>query len=326
MFTRSATRRGEPIAAFTRCGSAACVTCSRPWTFSATILSHSSAGASSASPSNMIPALLTSVSRRPSSLTACSTTSRACRWSVTSAGAASAVPPASRIVEASSASRSPRRATRATAAPSAASLTAVAAPIPLLDPVTSATVPASVVIRPPVLDRVPAGSDEEVEDAERAIPLGQRNPPGARVENRERLGQRHADSAEYRGQALLGLFAQHRVERRPAAAASSGARRERLWSCRVLHRTPQIGEFNADQQMSRELLHAASAAGYLRQASVCRLEPDRARRDEAGSRDATFQAAEDRCSLGRKGGVAIFALMVLFLQGDAGAEYAGVES
>jgi len=78
--------------------------------------------------------------------------------------------------------------------------------------------------------------------------------------------------------------------------------------------------------MSRELLHAASAAGYLRQASVCRLEPDRARRDEAGSRDATFQAAEDRCSLGRKGGVAIFALMVLFLQGDAGAEYAGVES
>src|SRR5260370_27771809 len=37
----------------------------------------------------------------------------------------------------------------------------------------------------------------------------------ARVENLERLSQRHADSAEYRRQALLGLFAQHRVERRP---------------------------------------------------------------------------------------------------------------
>jgi hypothetical protein len=49
-------------------------------------------------------------------------------------------PTVCRIAEARLSGRSWRRATRATAAPSAASRRAVAAPIPLLDPLTRATV------------------------------------------------------------------------------------------------------------------------------------------------------------------------------------------
>ncbi len=94
-------------------------------------------------PSNITPALLMSVSKRPSSRTVCATASVACASSVTSHSNTRAVPPAARTVAATSSSRSFRRAASATAAPCAASASAVAAPIPLDAPVTNATVPAN---------------------------------------------------------------------------------------------------------------------------------------------------------------------------------------
>jgi hypothetical protein len=89
----------------------------------------------------MSPALLTSVSSRPSSPTTRSTALSACRRSVTSPSTTRALPPSARIAAATSSSRSRRRGSSATVAPSAARLCAVAAPMPLLAPVTSATVP-----------------------------------------------------------------------------------------------------------------------------------------------------------------------------------------
>jgi hypothetical protein len=104
---------------------------------------HSSTGASRIGPSSIMPALLTSVSSRPSSDVVRSTAAIACCWSVTSASITSAVPPSSRICLARPSSRSTRRAASATAAPSRARYRAVASPMPLDAPVTRATVPSS---------------------------------------------------------------------------------------------------------------------------------------------------------------------------------------
>jgi hypothetical protein len=109
--------------------------------FRSTIRSHSSSGASMIGPSSITPALLTTVSMRPSSSTVVATACSACCWSVTSAVIVRALPPPSLIWVASASSRSVRRATRATLAPRAASAAAVACPMPLEAPVTSATVP-----------------------------------------------------------------------------------------------------------------------------------------------------------------------------------------
>src|SRR3954451_1787861 len=133
--TRSATRRGSRSAARRRCGSAAWATYSRPLRLRSIIRSHSSTGASTIWPSSITPALLMTVSSRPSSCAVRSTAACACSRSVTSASIAS--PP---ISPASASSRSLRRAATATVAPCAASARAVASPIPLLAPVTSATV------------------------------------------------------------------------------------------------------------------------------------------------------------------------------------------
>ena len=108
---------------------------------SSTMRCHSDNGASAAGPRSITPALLTSVSRRPRFETVCSTASAASSSLVTSHSMTSAVPPASPISLASVSSLSLRRAARATAAPVAESWRAVAAPIPLDAPVTSATVP-----------------------------------------------------------------------------------------------------------------------------------------------------------------------------------------
>jgi hypothetical protein len=54
-----------------------------------------------------------------------------------------------------SSTRSMRRATKATAAPSPESLRAIAAPIPLLEPVTNATVPSRRCAAIPLLSRNP---------------------------------------------------------------------------------------------------------------------------------------------------------------------------
>src|SRR5215472_5175139 len=110
-----------------------------PRRLSSTIWSHSATGAFRACPSSMTPALLTTMSSRPSSPTVRSTAAAASCSAVTSAGSTRAIPPSPRIVPARSSSRSRRRASSATAAPSAASLRAIAAPIPLLEPVISAT-------------------------------------------------------------------------------------------------------------------------------------------------------------------------------------------
>ena len=60
--------------------------------------SHSSTGASTIGPSSITPALLTTVSSRPSSATVRSTASIACCWSVTSVSSTRARPPAAPIV------------------------------------------------------------------------------------------------------------------------------------------------------------------------------------------------------------------------------------
>src|SRR5687768_1474322 len=83
------------------------------------------------------------MSSRPSWATVCATADWASVRSVMSAATTSAVPPAVSISAARSSSRSLRRTTSATAAPCSASCRAVAAPIPLLAPVTRATVPVS---------------------------------------------------------------------------------------------------------------------------------------------------------------------------------------
>jgi hypothetical protein len=160
MVTRSATRRGESSAARTRKGRAAWVTLSTPRTLTSTICSHSLMGVPSAGPSSITPALLTRVSSLPSPATAASTAAVAPSALVTSACSTRAWPESARMAAASSSSLSRRRATKATAAPSAASLRAVAAPMPLLAPVTSTTVSFNgiVMLPPPFAVSGPAGA------------------------------------------------------------------------------------------------------------------------------------------------------------------------
>ena len=108
-----------------------------------TMRSHSSTGASITGPSNITPALLMTMSSRPnSSTTRWTAASASDRW-VTSDSTGNAAPPASRTWAARVSSRSPRRATSPTEAPSDARRWAVAEPMPLDAPVTSATVDAS---------------------------------------------------------------------------------------------------------------------------------------------------------------------------------------
>src|SRR5262245_21127595 len=143
MFTMSATPRGLVSAACSRCGSAAWAQYNSPSTLSSTIRCHSVRGAPAAGPSSITPALLTSVSSRPSSATVRSMVSAACCSPVTSASSTRAVPPSARMVAARESRRSLRRAATATAAPCPARASAVASPIPLDAPVTRATVPSS---------------------------------------------------------------------------------------------------------------------------------------------------------------------------------------
>src|SRR5215211_6680094 len=84
-------------------------------------------------------ALFTAKSRLPNSSTQRSTTARTASSSVTSAGTASARPPALRSSTAVFSSLSSVRAVIATAAPAFANAVAMAAPMPWLPPVTKAT-------------------------------------------------------------------------------------------------------------------------------------------------------------------------------------------
>src|SRR3954469_13017829 len=171
--TRSATRRGSLSAARIRCGSAAWATYSSPLRLRSIIRSHSSTGASTIGPSSITPALLMTVSSRPSSCAVRSTAAWACARSVTSASIAS--PP---ISPASASSRSLRRAATATVAPCAASARAVASPIPLLAPVTSATVSwSSLLMAPRVRPPEPSRSSRLSSDHTGCHGILRRLPP-----------------------------------------------------------------------------------------------------------------------------------------------------
>src|SRR3954451_11080901 len=171
--TRSATRRGSRSAARRRCGSAAWATYSRPLRLRSIIRSHSSTGASTIWPSSITPALLMTVSSRPSSCAVRSTAAWACARSVMSASIAS--PP---ISPASASSRSLRRAATATVDPCAASARAVASPIPLLAPVTSATVSwSSLLMAPRVRPPEPSRSSRLSSDHTGCHGILRRLPP-----------------------------------------------------------------------------------------------------------------------------------------------------
>src|SRR6185437_5479350 len=117
-------------------GSSAWVTCSVPRTLTSYMACQSAGSlAATVSAPNAPPALLTSTSQRSTALANCCTAAR----SVTSSTVASAWPPSPRSWPASSSIRLARRAARITRYPARASLVAVAAPIPLLAPVTTAT-------------------------------------------------------------------------------------------------------------------------------------------------------------------------------------------
>src|SRR5262249_31701503 len=94
------------------------------------------------------PALAISRSTEPNRPATARMAATACSRSAMSAAACSAVPPAARIVPASSARRSPRRANRPTFPPSAASCRARQWPIPVDAPVTTATRVVSVILAP----------------------------------------------------------------------------------------------------------------------------------------------------------------------------------
>ena len=98
----SATWRGSSAAARSKWGSAACAQYSRPSTLSSTICCHSGMGAPATGPSSITPALLISVSRRPSFATVRCTAAVACCSSVMSHSSTSAVPPWSLTLAAAS--------------------------------------------------------------------------------------------------------------------------------------------------------------------------------------------------------------------------------
>ena len=122
-------------------GSAACVQYRRPSRFTSIIRRHSLVSAPITGPSSITPALLTRMSRRPSSSFVRVTNAFACASSVTSVSIASARPPSPSMRLASSSIRSLRRAASDTAAPARASVTAVASPMPDEAPVIAATRP-----------------------------------------------------------------------------------------------------------------------------------------------------------------------------------------
>ena len=102
---------------------------------------QSSSLSSTARPDATTPALLTSTVTVPNACSAASKARVMALRSSTSAGIATARPPAFSILSFTAGSRSGRRATSATAAPASASTSAKRTPRPLDAPVTSATSP-----------------------------------------------------------------------------------------------------------------------------------------------------------------------------------------
>src|SRR5215471_3726017 len=130
----SITMAPSPLAI--RRGNSALVRLSEPITLTSYMVCQSASCASATySMPNAPPATLTSTSHRSRDCANASTAAT----SVTSRISACAEPPRARAWAAASSSRSARRAARITWKPALASCAAVAAPIPLLAPVTTAT-------------------------------------------------------------------------------------------------------------------------------------------------------------------------------------------
>src|SRR5580700_6822217 len=113
-----------------------------PVRFTRSVSSHISGVISAKGATSSTAAADTSAATGPTSAAAAKRRSTSCTL-LTSAGAAVALPPASRIRPATAASASLSLAARTTCAPAAATASAVAAPIPRLAPVTTVTRPAS---------------------------------------------------------------------------------------------------------------------------------------------------------------------------------------
>ena len=125
------------------CGKSACVNCRTRVKFNVIAWSHFSSGASTGS-GVLAPAQLTRISTEPSAASAASQMRDAESGSITSATMiAGALPPAAATSRESVSKSSRRRATTAIFTPSPASVAAMARPIPVLAPVTSAVRPLS---------------------------------------------------------------------------------------------------------------------------------------------------------------------------------------
>src|SRR5215813_1061338 len=142
----------RPLPAGIMCASASCVRTNAPPRFTSIARHHSAVWACHNGPTGpLTPALLTRMSTVPSLRRSSVTAASVARWSVTSATAAAAVPPARWISPAAAASSSADRAISPTAAPAPASRAPRSRPKPRPPPLTSATIPSSG--RPPASPR-----------------------------------------------------------------------------------------------------------------------------------------------------------------------------
>src|SRR5215468_5206537 len=134
----------RPLPAGIMCASASCVRMNAPPRFTSIARHHSAVWACHNGPTGpLTPALLTRMSTVPSLRRSSVTAAAVALWSVTSATAAAAMPPARWIWPTVVASSSADRAMRPTAAPAPASRTPSSLPTPRPPPLTSATIPSS---------------------------------------------------------------------------------------------------------------------------------------------------------------------------------------
>src|SRR5215471_11587035 len=134
----------RPLPAGIMWASASCVRTNAPPRFTSIARHHSAAWACHNGPTGPpMPALLTRMSTVPSLRRSSVTAAVVALWSVTSATAAAAMPPARWISPTVAASSSPDRAISPTAAPAPASRAPSSLPMPRPPPLTSATIPSS---------------------------------------------------------------------------------------------------------------------------------------------------------------------------------------
>src|SRR5215831_17816730 len=134
----------RPLPAGIMCASASCVRMNAPPRFTSIARHHSAAWACHNGPTGpLTPALLTRMSTVPSCAAGSVTAAAVALWSVTSATAAAAMPPARWISLTVAASSSADRAISPTEAPAPASRAPSSLPTPRPPPLTSATIPSS---------------------------------------------------------------------------------------------------------------------------------------------------------------------------------------